>query len=106
MPRPLKIPSWFVYLLRCRDGSLYCGITKDIPRRVDQHNSGAGAKYVVPARRPVECVWKRRMANQSRALGLEYWLKQQSAETKGRLVEKRARLTSGKAGWKISPPRG
>jgi putative endonuclease len=98
----VKKPAWFVYLLLCRDGSLYCGITSDIPRRVAQHNAGKGAKYVVPARRPVECVWKRRTVDQSQALGLEYWIKQLSAETKGHLVARRTMLRLAKTGeWKI-----
>ena len=96
-----KPASWFVYLLKCRDGSLYCGITTDIPRRVAQHNSGAGAKYVVPARRPAEGVWKRRARDQSQALGLEYWIKQLPVEAKARLVEKKTRLRLEKSGgWK------
>ena len=107
MPKIPKIPAskpsiWLVYLLKCRDGSLYCGITTDIPRRIAQHNSGVGAKYVVPARRPVECVWKRRSRDQSQALGLEYWIKQLSSEAKGMLVARRTTLRQDKSGtWKI-----
>lgn len=37
---------WIVYLLRCRDGSLYCGMTNDLLRRLDQHAAGEGSKYV------------------------------------------------------------
>jgi len=36
---------WCLYVLRCRDGSLYCGITNDLMRRLDQHREGKGAKY-------------------------------------------------------------
>lgn len=36
---------WHLYVLRCRDGSLYCGIALDVDRRVSQHQSGRGAKY-------------------------------------------------------------
>jgi putative endonuclease len=43
---------WFLYVLKCRDGSLYCGITTDLSRRLDQHNAGTGARYT-RARRPV-----------------------------------------------------
>jgi putative endonuclease len=83
---------------------LYCGITTDIARRISQHNAGAGAKYMVPSRRPVECVWKRRARDHTQALGLEYWLKQLTAEAKGRLADKRAGLRLQKAGgWKIVP---
>lgn len=44
--------SYCVYLLRCRDGSLYCGIATDLDRRVKQHNEGKGARYTA-AHRPV-----------------------------------------------------
>ncbi|WP_308565683.1 GIY-YIG nuclease family protein [Peptostreptococcus stomatis] len=37
---------YFTYLLRCGDGSLYCGYTTDIGKRMDQHKAGKGAKYV------------------------------------------------------------
>lgn len=37
--------TWFVYILECNDGSYYTGITRDIPRRVDEHKSGKGARY-------------------------------------------------------------
>lgn len=36
---------WHLYVLRCRDGSLYCGITNDLSRRLDMHREGKGAKY-------------------------------------------------------------
>lgn len=60
---------YYLYLLRCRDGSLYCGITTDVPRRVAQHNAGTkGARYT-RSRRPVqlvyECECKTRAAAQS-----------------------------------------
>jgi predicted GIY-YIG superfamily endonuclease len=44
--------TYSVYLLRCADGSLYCGIAKDVVRRVAAHNAGKGAKYT-RGRRPV-----------------------------------------------------
>ncbi len=37
--------SWWVYVLECRDGTLYTGCTDDIPRRLEAHNAGRGAKY-------------------------------------------------------------
>lgn len=45
--------DWFVYLVRCADGSLYCGVAKDVERRIAEHNDGKGAKYT-RGRRPVE----------------------------------------------------
>ena len=44
--------TWFVYIVECRDGSLYTGITTDLKKRIAAHNAGAGAKYTA-ARRPV-----------------------------------------------------
>ena len=44
--------DWQIYVLFCSDDSLYCGISKDVQRRLRQHNLGAGAKYTF-ARRPV-----------------------------------------------------
>ena len=48
--------SWYVYMLRCRDGSLYTGYTDDLQRRLAVHNSGKGAKYTRPLL-PVELVY-------------------------------------------------
>ncbi|MEW6118938.1 MAG: GIY-YIG nuclease family protein [Pseudomonadota bacterium] len=47
--------SWFVYLLRCADGTLYAGITTDPDRRVAEHNAGSGARYT-RTRLPVELI--------------------------------------------------
>lgn len=52
--------AWHVYLLRCRDNSLYCGITNDVKARLKKHNDGTGAKYT-RGRGPVELVWKKKM---------------------------------------------
>ena len=46
----------FVYILRCSDGTLYCGWTTDLEQRVAKHNNGTGAKYT-RSRRPVELVY-------------------------------------------------
>ena len=56
----------FVYLLRCRDGSLYCGWTDDLERRVGTHNAGKGARYT-RSRTPLEFVLVRRCATRRRA---------------------------------------
>ncbi|MFZ2682083.1 MAG: GIY-YIG nuclease family protein [Patescibacteria group bacterium] len=47
---------WFVYILRCRNGSLYTGLTNDLEKRVNKHNAGTGAKYT-RAFRPVNLVY-------------------------------------------------
>jgi predicted GIY-YIG superfamily endonuclease len=52
-----KKKNWSVYIVRCRDGSLYTGISNDVKRRMEIHNTGKGAKYITPARRPVKLLY-------------------------------------------------
>lgn len=77
----------FVYLLRCADGSLYCGWTNDPQRRLRAHNEGRGAKYT-RSRRPVALVWLDRCGDRSAALRREREIKRMSREEKIRLTEK------------------
>ena len=65
----------FVYLLRCRDGSLYCGWTDDLDQRLVKHNTGKGAAYT-RSRRPVRLVWHEVCADRSAALKREWAIKQ------------------------------
>lgn len=55
---PSAVSEWWVYILRCADGSLYTGITRDVDRRLAEHNGegGAGARYT-RARRPVSLAY-------------------------------------------------
>ena len=48
--------GWYVYILRCRDGTFYTGITTDLARRLKTHNQGKGARYLL-RRLPVTMVW-------------------------------------------------
>jgi putative endonuclease len=66
--------KWVVYLIRCADNSLYCGITNDLNNRLKDHSSGKGAKYT-RSRRPVELVGVGPKMNKSEALKLEYQIK-------------------------------
>ena len=70
----MKKHSWCVYLLRCRDGSLYCGMTGDLVKRVAVHNSGKGAKYT-RSRLPVELVYSEPAKSKSAALKREAHIK-------------------------------
>ena len=58
MTKAAGLAAWFVYMLRCADGSLYTGITTDLPRRLAEHNGegGLGARYT-RSRRPVALVY-------------------------------------------------
>lgn len=66
---------WYVYIVQCRDGSLYTGATDDVAARVAKHNAGKGARYT-RSRRPVRLVWQRRAKDKSRALSVEARVKQ------------------------------
>lgn len=64
------MPAWSVYLLRCCDGTLYCGITNDVERRLAMHESGRGARYT-RGRAPLELVHVERARGRSDALKKE-----------------------------------
>jgi putative endonuclease len=68
-PRP-----WYVYLLRCGDGSLYCGATNDVMRRIRMHELGKGARYT-RAKRPVRLVFVDEHSSKSAALSIEARIK-------------------------------
>jgi len=80
--------AWFVYIVRCRDGSLYTGATNDVTRRVKAHSDGKGARYT-RSRRPVSLVWSRRTKDKPAALRLEYRIKQLERSEKLALVRAR-----------------
>ncbi len=66
---------WFVYILRCSDGSLYTGVTTNLYRRVNEHNnSNKGAKYT-RTRQPVELVWSAECDSRSEAMKREASIK-------------------------------
>lgn len=73
--------SWYVYLLRCADNTLYCGITTDTQRRLAQHNAGTGAKYT-RARIPVTMETSVSVESHSEALKLELLVKKQKKNRK------------------------
>ncbi|MBQ9451709.1 MAG: GIY-YIG nuclease family protein [Desulfovibrio sp.] len=74
----MTTPLWFVYLLRCADGTLYCGITTNMGRRLAQHNgtSPGGARYT-RSRRPVQLLACRPCSDKTAALQLERAVKAQ-----------------------------
>ena len=75
----------YVYLLRCADGTLYCGWTTDPESRVRTHNSGRGAKYT-RSRLPVELVYTEAYENRHQALSREWQLKRLSRKEKLALI--------------------
>jgi len=78
--------AYFVYMLKCSDDTLYTGITTDIQRRLEEHNSSPkGAKYT-RVRRPVELVYTQELEDRSSACKREYEIKQFKREEKLRLI--------------------
>jgi putative endonuclease len=82
------MPWWFVYVVRCRDGSLYTGISTDVSARIATHNGGGigGARYT-RARRPVLLLYTERKRSRSTALRREAAIKALSRAEKLQLVE-------------------
>ena len=73
--------KWFVYILRCADNSLYTGITKDVDRRLKQHNAGTASRYT-RGRLPVSLKYQEEQPNQSMALKRELAIKALSLKAK------------------------
>ena len=78
--------SWSVYLARCADGTLYCGIARDVPARIAAHDAGRGARYT-RGRGPLVLLAVRRCRAQGTALRLEHAIKQLSRADKLALAE-------------------
>ena len=76
------------YILRCADGTLYTGWTNDLPRRLQAHNAGTGAKYTRP-RRPVCLVSQESFPTKQEAMRREWEIKQYSRAEKLRLIAAR-----------------
>ena len=78
--------SWWVYLLSCGDGSLYCGITNDLERRLTAHRNGTGARYT-RGRAPLELVHRERARDRGDALRREAAWKKLTRAEKLRRIE-------------------
>jgi len=78
--------GWYIYMLRCGDGTLYTGITDDVDKRLAAHRSGKGAKYT-RGRGPLELVYTEELADKSTALKREIQIKKLSRPEKLKLLE-------------------
>ena len=78
--------TWFVYMVRCADDSLYTGITKDVSRRCEQHNAGTASRYT-RSRLPVTLQYQEAQPSQSMALKRELAIKALSRKSKEALIE-------------------
>ncbi len=84
----MENPEWSIYMVRCRDGSLYTGIATDIERRFAEHQAGTGAKYL-RGRAPLKLVFKKRIGSRSLALKIERMIKRLPKDKKERVVNTR-----------------
>lgn len=76
----------YVYIVKCKDDSLYTGYAKNVDQRVAKHNKGLGAKYT-KVRRPVVLVYQEVYETKSEALKREYQIKQYSRNKKLALIK-------------------
>ena len=81
--------KWYLYILRCGDGSLYTGITTDVPARLEAHRCGKGAKYT-RGRTPLELVYRETCGTHSHALKRELEIKKLSRQEKQLLIGEKA----------------
>lgn len=81
----MAVQSAFVYLLRCGDGTLYCGWTTDVHRRLTEHRAGKASRYT-RARLPVELAWAKPVGSRSEALREEARIKRLPRAEKLRLL--------------------
>jgi putative endonuclease len=80
------MPDWFVYILRCRDGSLYTGIATDVERRIADHLASKGAKYL-RGRGPLKLVFKKQVGKKGLALKVERKVKRLPRHKKEALIK-------------------
>ena len=82
--------EWYVYMLRCNDNSIYTGITNNLNKRIKNHKSGKGAKYL-RGRLPVQIVYKEICINRSQACKREIFIKKLNKNNKEILINKKLR---------------
>ena len=77
--------NWFVYILECKDGSLYTGITNDVEKRFIEHKNGRGGKYT-NSHRPIKIVFVENFKSKGEALKREYQIKSWPRKKKIKLI--------------------
>ena len=92
----------YTYILRCADGTYYCGWTNNLDRRLKAHNEGKGAKYT-RSRRPVALVYYEAFSTKEEAMRREYEIKQLTRKKKEELIFKQQTDTSSCNGRDFRP---
>jgi putative endonuclease len=80
-----KSPAWYLYWIRCGDGTIYTGISNDVPRRLAEHRGGKGARYL-RGRGPLVLERKMRVGSRSHALKVECKVKRMPRRCKEKLI--------------------
>ncbi len=80
---------WYIYIIKCKDAKLYTGITKDLKRRIKEHNSGNGCRFT-KYRAPVKLVHTEKVVSRSNALKREAAIKVLARAKKIELFKKRS----------------
>ena len=83
---PVAKDIWFVYMVRCSDGTLYTGITKDLEKRVAAHNSGKNSARYTRSRRHVRLVYSEQAESRAAAARLEFQIKKLKRSKKNNLI--------------------
>lgn len=78
---------WYVYIIECRTGDLYIGITQDVNERITKHNKGTACRYT-KYRRPVKLIYTEEHTTRSAARQRELMIKKYSHKKKLQLVGK------------------
>ncbi|MBQ9227755.1 MAG: GIY-YIG nuclease family protein [Eubacterium sp.] len=81
----------YTYILKCADGSFYCGWTNQLEKRLKAHNAGTGAKYT-RTRRPVELIYYETFVTKQEAMSREYHIKRMTRKEKEALVSHQKNL--------------
>ena len=76
----------YTYILKCADGSLYCGWTNNLEKRLSAHNAGTASKYT-RTRRPVELAYFEQFETKQEAMSREYHIKRLTREEKLKLID-------------------
>ena len=76
----------YIYIVKCKDKTLYTGWTNDLDKRIKAHNDGLGAKYT-KSRRPVKLVYHEEYNTKQEAMSREYAIKQMTRQEKLKLIK-------------------
>jgi putative endonuclease len=79
--------QWHVYIIRCRDGTLYTGIANNLQKRIAEHNSEEGGARYTRSRRPVELVYSEQAPSRAESLKREYEVKRMPRAEKNKLID-------------------